>query len=57
MTQNGFRLARVVVAVVAEENDFAANLALQPSRRLDFCKQVALQEEPARLLAKTNDRF
>jgi hypothetical protein len=57
MTQDGVCLPRIVVAVVAEENDFAANLALQPPGRLDFGKQVALRKKPARLLAKTNDRF
>ena len=55
MTQHGFRFARIVVAVVIKENDFAADFALQPPRGLDFGKQKAFREKPAGLLAKTND--
>jgi hypothetical protein len=44
-----------VVAVVVEENNFAADLALQPTGGLKFCEQKPLREKPARLLAKTDD--
>ena len=36
MTQNGLGFARVMVAVVTEENDFAADFGLEPPGRLDF---------------------
>ena len=55
MAQDGLRLARVVVAVVAEINDFAADFRLQPPGRLDFGNQEPPREKPARLLAETND--
>jgi len=41
---------------VAEEENLAADFLLQPPGGLDFGKQVALREKPARLLAKANDR-
>ena len=56
MAQDGFGFARIVVAVVVEENDFAADLRLQPPGRLDFGKQEPSREKSARLLAETNDR-
>ena len=55
MAQNGLRFARVMVAVVAEEDDFAADLRLQPPGRLDFGKQKPPRKKPARLLAEAND--
>jgi len=44
-----------MVAVVIEENNFAAELRLQPVGGLDFGHQEALREKPARLLAKADD--
>ena len=44
-----------MVAVVAEEDDFAAELRLQAPGRLDFGHQEPFREKPARLLAETND--
>ena len=56
MAQNGLRFSRVVVAVMAEENDFAADFLLQPPGRLDFGEQEPSREKPARLLAETDYR-
>jgi hypothetical protein len=49
------RFPRVVVAVVAKEDDLAADFLLPPPRRLDFGEQEAAREKPARLLAETDD--
>ena len=48
-------LAEVVVAVVAEEDDLAADLRLQPPRRGDLGVEKAPREEAARLLAEADD--
>ena len=56
MAQDGLRFARVVVAVVIEEDDFAADFRLQPAGGQDFGEEKPLREEPARLLAETDDR-
>ena len=53
MAQDGFCFTRIVIAVVAEENNFAANFFLQPPRCLDFGKQKSFWEKPAGLLAET----
>ena len=55
MAQDRFGFARIVIAVVAEENDLAADFRLQPPGRLDFGDEKAFREKPARLLAETND--
>jgi hypothetical protein len=55
MTQQGFRFAGVVIAVVKEKDDFAADFGFEASRGLDFRIQKAFGEEPARLLAETDD--
>ena len=55
MAQDGLGFARIVVAVVVEEDDLAADLRLQPPGGLDFGDQEPLREEPARLLAETDD--
>jgi len=41
---------------VAEENDLAADLRLQTTRRNEFCVQKSPREKPTRLLTKANDR-
>ena len=56
MTQNGLGFARIVVAVVAEKNNFTADFFLQPARGLDFGDEEAFREKPAGLLAETDDR-
>ena len=56
VAENGPRFARIVVAVVKKENDFAADFRLQPPGRLDFGDEKPFREKPAWLLAKTNDR-
>ena len=54
--QRGLRLPRVVVAVVAEEDDLAAELGLEPAGREDLGRKEPPREEPARLLAEADDR-
>src|ERR1039458_7607395 len=55
VAQKGFRFARIVIAVMQEENDFSADFLLQPARGLNFCDEKTLREKPAGLLAETND--
>src|SRR5581483_3081212 len=50
------RFARIVIGIVEKENDLAADFLLQPPRRLHFREQKSFRKEPARLLAKTDDR-
>src|SRR5262249_55433780 len=54
--QNGTCLARVMVAVVTEKDDFAADLFLQPASSRNFSEQESLWKKSARLLAETNNR-
>ena len=56
MAQDGLGLARVVVAIVIEEDDFAADLLLEAAGGLDLGDEEAFREKSAGLLAKTNDR-
>src|ERR1035437_5327740 len=56
MAQDGLCFARIVIAVVTEENDFAADFFLQPPRGLDFCNEEAARKKSAWLLSETNDR-
>src|SRR5262249_26244457 len=51
------RLARVMVAVVAEEHDAPAQFRLEAPRRLDLRDQEAPREEATGLLAKGDDRL
>ena len=55
VAQDGLRLARIVVAVVAEEDDLAAELRLQPPRGPDLGEEEPAGKEAARLLAETDD--
>ena len=55
VAQDRAGLAEVVVAVVAEEDDLAADLRLQPPRRLDLGDEEPPREEAARLLAEADD--
>ena len=56
MAQDGLGFARIVVAVVVEENDFAADFCLQPAGGQDFGNEKPLREKSAGLLAETDDR-
>src|SRR5262245_2234215 len=55
MAQDGPRLARIVIAVVAEEHDASAELFLEPPRREDLGGEEPPREEAARLLAERDD--
>src|SRR5580704_7400605 len=55
VTQDGSRFARIVIAVVEEENNLTTDCTLQPSCGPDFRKQKTLREKPTGLLAETND--
>src|SRR5690606_17630126 len=53
--ESGLRFARVVVAVVIEEHDLAAQFALQSPRSLELREKKSPREKAAWLLPKTND--
>jgi hypothetical protein len=55
MAQESSRFARIVIAVVEEENNLTADFALQPPPGPDFCQQETFRKKTARLLAETND--
>src|SRR5262249_58223813 len=57
MAQDRAGLPGIVVAVVAEINDAAADLGLQPPRGPDLRHQETPREEPAGLLAERDDRL
>jgi len=56
VAQNGTCLARVMIAVVKEKDDFSADLLLQAASRHNFSAQESLGKKSARLLAETNNR-
>jgi hypothetical protein len=55
--QHRNRLAAIVIAVMKEEDDLAANLLLQPARGRDFSIEKSLRKKPARLLPEADDRL
>src|SRR5215475_13141831 len=57
VAQNRARLARIVVAVVAEVHDAPADLRLQASRGPDLGHEEPPREEAAGLLAQRDDRL
>src|SRR5205823_6063398 len=57
VSQNGSCLARVMIAVVKEKNDFSADLLLQAASRDNFSEQESLGKKSARLLAETDNRM
>ena len=57
MAQDRPRLARIVVAVVAEEDDSPADLRLQPPGGLDLGDEEPPREKAAGLLAESDDRL
>jgi hypothetical protein len=57
VAQNGTRLARVMIAVVTEEDDFSTDLLLQSASCRNFSEQESLGKKSARLLAETNNRM
>src|SRR5262245_10442548 len=57
ISQNGTCLAWVMIAVVTEKNDFAAEFLLQAAGRCNFGEQESLGKKSARLLAETNNRM
>ena len=56
-SQDRYRLARIMIAVVKEEDDFSADLLLQAPSRRNFSEQESLGKKSARLLAETNNRM
>ena len=56
LAQDGHRLARVVVAIMIEENDLSADLLLQPARGLEFRVKKTARKYSARLLSETDHR-
>src|SRR5581483_1750082 len=57
VAEDDLRFARVMVAVVEEEDDFAADCAFQAPRRDDLCIEKPSREQAARLLTETSDRI
>jgi hypothetical protein len=57
VSQNGDRLARVMITVVKEKDDFTANLLLETPGRQNFSEQKSLWKKSAWLLAETNNRM
>jgi hypothetical protein len=55
VAQRGLGLARVVVAVVAEEDDLPAELRLEAPGGEDLGGEEAPREEPAGLLAEADE--
>ncbi len=49
MTQESSRFAGIVIAVVEEENNLAANFTLEPKRGLDFCNKENASEKIRRV--------
>jgi len=56
VSQNGNRLARVMITVVKEEDDVSADFVLETSSRQNFSEQESLRKKSARLLAETDNR-
>jgi hypothetical protein len=56
VSQNGNRLARVVIAIVKEKDDFSPDFLLKTPSRRDLSEQKSLRKKSARLLAETNNR-
>jgi hypothetical protein len=56
VAQGGLGLAAVVVAVVQEEHDLAADLGLEAPGRHELGGEKASREKSAGLLAETDDR-
>jgi hypothetical protein len=57
VSQNGNRLARVMITIVKEEDDVSADFVLEPSSRQNFSEQESLWKKSARLLAETDNRL
>ena len=57
ISQNRSRLARVMIAVVKEKDDFSANFLLEMSSGQNLGSQISFRKKSARLLAETDDRL
>ena len=55
MPNDRFGFARIVIAVVKEKDDFAADLLLKTAGGLEFGEKKSLGKNPAGLLAETDD--
>ena len=56
VSQNRNRLARVMIAVVKEKDDFSANFLLDASGCENLSDEISLGKKSARLLAETDNR-
>ena len=54
--QDRYRLARIMIAVVKEKYNFAADFPLKLSGRYNFGIEKSFWKKTARLLSKTDDR-
>src|SRR5579872_4196939 len=54
VADDGLGFARIVIRIVAKEDDSTADFLLQPQSGPNLRHEVAAREEPARLLAKAN---
>jgi len=57
ITQDCHRLARIVIAVVAEKDNLTPEFRLQSARGFDLRIEKTSRKNPARLLPETNDRW
>src|SRR5262249_31012625 len=57
LCQHRYRFARIVIAVMKEKYNFAADLGLQAPGRNDLGVKKPFWEKTARLLPETNDRL
>jgi hypothetical protein len=55
MAQEGSGFARIVIAVVIEEDNLTADFGLEPLRRPDFGGEKPFRKESARLLTEADD--
>jgi hypothetical protein len=56
VSQNGNGLARVVITVVKEKDDFSPDFLLETPGRRNLSEQKSFRKKSARLLAETNNR-
>jgi hypothetical protein len=55
VAESGYGFTRIMVAIMIEKDDPAAQFSLQPPGGLDFRKEKAPWKKAARLLAEADD--